>query len=323
MYIKVKRLKQMVEGGKSYNDYLDEQRKYGQDGNQQQNQSSDDSDAGDEATEETNDEFKETFRKAVAAGLISKTADPAEVMRKVLQYKAANPSTTPPSQQPQTISTNDLVQHQAPAPVKSKRIAFLPDCGDQDTRRFFYQDLSNLFSDYSKGQNDSNNNDADDRKADVTFDILPMPYVYEMNTKRFETKWMEYMRGLDLGGGYDVVVAHSSSAEALLRYLESETVAVCVLIDGSDIYTAGERHGRAYRYSLIRDHCQSVRIVSVTAKGATEATTLQAELRCRTRDRSQVAVGEEEGSYATAKAVFAAIMEDVHAPPILVPVVDI
>ena len=62
------------------------------------------------------------------------------------------------------------------------------------------------------------------------------------------------------------------------RYLESEPVRRCVLIDGSDIYTAGERHGRAYLYSRILNHCRSVRLVVATPKGAAEAQTLSKEL---------------------------------------------
>lgn len=312
MYTKVKRLKQMIEGGKSYNDYLDERRKYGQENNPQI-QSTDDASHGNEESagnEDVTDEFKETFRKAVAAGLISKTSDPNEVMRKVLQYKAANPTTATvasSSSQLRQTTTNDVFQQQIlPARIRSQRIAFLPDCGVQDTRRFFYRDLSKLFDDYKTSQSNSSDEGG---KDGVTFDILPMPYVYEMNTKRYETKWMEYMRGLKLSA-YDVVVGHLSSAEALLRYLESETVDVCLLIDGSDIYTAGERHGRAYRYSLIRDHCSSVRIVSVNAKGAAEAITLQSELQCRTQDRSAVAVDEQGGGCAAAKVIFDIIVED-------------
>ena len=87
--------------------------------------------------------------------------------------------------------------------------------------------------------------------------FLDMPNIYEFNTKRYEIEWLHYMRdSLDLGS-YDVVVGHGSSAEALLRYLEQsdlsyKPVKSAVVLDATDIYTAGEIHGRAYHHSSIK-----------------------------------------------------------------------
>ena len=140
-----------------------------------------------------------------------------------------------------------------------------------DSRRYFYADLVARFR--------THNDDNQYQEQPMSFDILPMPYVYELNTKRYEVRWMAYMRTLQLSQ-YDLIIGHKSSAEALLRYLESEQDlqhSNIMLIDGSDIYTAGERHGRAYRYSLIQQNCATVRI-ACTTQGIKEATTLCTEL---------------------------------------------
>lgn len=256
VYTKVKRLKQMIEGGQSYQDFVTEQRKYeGGEKNSIENEST--NQTNDQESMKDNDvEYQATFRKAVAAGLISASADPVEVMKKVLQYKAANKS-----------GSNAGTMKK----ITTKRIAFLPDGSVDDSRRFFYADLVACFREH----NDDNQNQL----QPLSFDILGMPYVYELNTKRYEVTWMAYMRTLQLSQ-YDLIVGHKSSAEALLRYLESEQDlhhSKIMLVDGSDIYTAGERHGRAYRYSLIQQNCASVRIVCTT-QGMKEATTLCTEL---------------------------------------------
>ena len=149
-----------------------------------------------------------------------------------------------------------------------------------DSRRFFYADLVARFRHYNNDNTQENNNVVnEDTSGPLSFDILPMPYVYELNTKRYEVTWMAYMRTLQLSQ-YDLIIGHQSSAEALLRYLESEhdlEHSKIMLVDGSDIYTAGERHGRAYRYSLIQQNCASVRI-ACTSQGTKEAVTLCNEL---------------------------------------------
>ena len=112
VFTKVKRLKQMIDQGQSYQDFVTEQRKYdggetNSIGNESTNQTNDQ-----ELTEDNDVEYQATFRKAVAAGLISASADPVEVMKKVLQYKAANKSGN---------SAGTM------AMITTKRIAFLPD----------------------------------------------------------------------------------------------------------------------------------------------------------------------------------------------------
>jgi hypothetical protein len=96
--------------------------------------------------------------------------------------------------------------------------------------------------------------------------------------------------------------------------LESEPLPKCVIIDGSDIYTAGERHGRAYLYSRILDHCGSVRLVAATTKGAAEARTLSTELApARGGKEVVLCVGDgvgEEGARRTARRIFDAIVEE-------------
>jgi hypothetical protein len=41
----------------------------------------------------------------------------------------------------------------------------------------------------------------------VSVDIVAMPDIHEFNTKRYETKWMDYMRELKLFD-YELIVAH-------------------------------------------------------------------------------------------------------------------
>ena len=177
-FAKVKRLKQMINEGKSYQEYLTEKRRYG-DGQAAPAAFVDDND-DDEAAEDDatpaidDDEFKETFRKAVAAGLISKTADPAEVMARVLQYKAANPTPAASSRAPAAAAVTEAAGGPArtidDAGARVRRVAFLPDCGVDDGRRHFYADLCALFA-------------ADMPGASYNFTIVPMPHVYDLNTK--------------------------------------------------------------------------------------------------------------------------------------------
>ena len=116
VYTKVKRLKQMIEGGQSYQDFVTEQRKY--EGGETSSIGTDQ--IRDQESKEDEVEYQATFRKAVAAGLISAFADPAEVMKKVLQYKAANKSG---SSSGEGMTTKKTI---------TKRIAFLPDGSSLD-----------------------------------------------------------------------------------------------------------------------------------------------------------------------------------------------
>jgi len=146
----------------------------------------------------------------------------------------------------------------------SARVAWLPDCSVMESRRSFYPRLASSMPSISA--------------------FLDMPDVYEANTKRFEMQWVRYMRSLDLSS-YDCVVAHGSSAEALLRFLESDAlVGGCILIDPTDLYTAGERHGRRFHYSLIASNCPLVSCLSTSGADRNAATALeQALLAARQR----------------------------------------
>ena len=63
---------------------------------------------------------------------------------------------------------------------------------------------------------------------------------------------------------HHLVLAHGSSSEAVLRYLESHPLQACILIDASDLYTAGERHGRAFHWSRINANCRNILFMATT-----------------------------------------------------------
>ena len=44
----------------------------------------------------------------------------------------------------------------------------------------------------------------------LTIDILPMPNIYELNDKRFEKRWLDYIKELNLYDRYDLVIATES-----------------------------------------------------------------------------------------------------------------
>jgi hypothetical protein len=70
--------------------------------------------------------------------------------------------------------------------------------------------------------------------------------------------------------------------------MESEPIRACILIDASDLYTAGERHGRAFRYSLIKENCKYLyfRLIHTTKKGEDDSITLSKELSTTVIDSS-------------------------------------
>lgn len=97
-----------------------------------------------------------------------------------------------------------------------------------------------------------------------TIEIENIPNIYEFNDKRYEVQCLNYLRNLNLLK-YDMLIADSGSCEAILRYLESEQLKCVILIDSPDIYTAGERHGRDFRYSLISSNCiGSISLIATT-----------------------------------------------------------
>jgi len=136
-------------------------------------------------------------------------------------------------------------------------IVFLPDVGIANRDRSFYSELLV-------------------RIANVT--VLDMPDIHEFNTKRYEVQWMSYMRNELQLAERDLVIAHGTSADALLRYLESDKVRSALLIDGSHIYTAGERHGRAYRYELMKRNIEKIGVVSTSEELDYDAKVLGSDL---------------------------------------------
>ena len=196
-FLRIKRLKQLKEGGLGYQDYLSQ------------------------ASRVTNVEQRE----------------------KIVSYKEE--------------------QEEVKSRLQALKICFLPDCGVNETARWFYPALySNLSS-------------------IATFPIgtyFEMPNVFESNTKRFEIQWMTYMRTLKLDD-YDVVIAHGSSAEACLRYLESDQLNSCLLVDASDLYTAGERHGRAFHYGSIANNCKLINFLATTKNSEGAMTTFRQHIQ--------------------------------------------
>jgi len=91
----------------------------------------------------------------------------------VLQYKAANPTPAASSRAPAAAVTEAVggpARTIDDAGAWVRRVAFLPDCGVDDGRRHFYADLCALFA-------------ADTPGARYNFTIVPMPHVYDLNTK--------------------------------------------------------------------------------------------------------------------------------------------
>eukprot|EP01036_Dinobryon_divergens_P044412 gene44412-59263_t len=123
---------------------------------------------------------------------------------------------------------------------------FLPDCSVNPNTWFYSSILTQL------------------NISKYTLSPLSMPDVHAFNTKRYEVQWMQFMRNELNLKDRDLIIAHGSSADALLRYMETDTINAAVIIDGSDIYTAGERHGRAYRYSHMIQNCHDITLVATT-----------------------------------------------------------
>lgn len=201
VYLKVKRLKQVIESGKNYTAYLAEQNRYA----------------------------------ARNLTLENRT----QIMQDVVDYKE---------------KLKKSLHKQIDA-------VFLPDISIEPDTWFYDKFLTTLNS------------------TNHSLEVLGMPDVHAFNTKRYEFQWMQHMRTELRLQSRNLVVAHGSSADALLRYLETDSVSAAVIIDGSDIYTAGERHGRAYRYSEILKHCGDITLLATTEVAAAEMNTLREELR--------------------------------------------
>ena len=254
--LKIKRLKQMKGNGQDYNDYINEQKKF-------------------DIVNKIND--KSISDNSIIVSAVNMT-EKIKLMEKVITYKNNNNNNNSSSSRSSSSSSSSIDNNidddsninensnensnDINGISQSNRIAFLPDVGYNEKCHFFYKHLA------TKGFTGN--------ASKINF--IDMPDITELNTKRYEQIWMNYMRGLNLSAEYDVVIGHGTSADALIRYLESEKLPKAVFIDCADIYTAGERHGRSYLYSRIRDNCKHFRIIALTNKGANDAVTLRNEL---------------------------------------------
>jgi hypothetical protein len=256
----------MKDNGKDYNDYINEQKKY-------------------DIINKINDNSINDNSITVSVNMTEKI----KLMEKVITYKNNNnnnsTSIASSSSRSSNIDNNNNINSTNSSSSidnnindytnindnsndingisQSTRIAFLHDVGYNEKCHFFYKHLA------TKGL-------TGNPSSNINF--IDMPDITELNTKRYEQTWMNYMRDLNLNAKYDVIIGHGTSADALIRYLESERLPKAVFIDCADIYTAGERHGRAYLYPRIRDNCKHIRIVALTKKGANDALTLRKEL---------------------------------------------
>ena len=132
---------------------------------------------------------------------------------------------------------------------------FLPDVGMKNVNREFYASLLSTCTNEFIAH-------------DIQITALDMPDIYAYNTKRYEAKWMAYLRGVNNPSlfEYDLIIAHGTSADALLRFMETDRLKGVVLIDGSHIYTAGERHGRGYHYELMKTNSQAIAVMATSTE---------------------------------------------------------
>lgn len=196
--LKIKRLKQVIQGGGSYENFLDETQRY-----QRLNVSD---------------------------------SERLDVMKKVIEYKYRMTSTGQKC-------------------LNDKDILFLPDLGYRNDN--FVPLLIRELPDMSTGD---------------------MPNVYDFNTKRYESLWMQYMRETLSLDKRDLIIAHGTSADAILRYMETNVVQCAILIDPSHFYTAGERHGRAYRYEVMKRNFKDIALLATTEEASGDVKILQKDI---------------------------------------------
>jgi hypothetical protein len=217
VFLKYKRLKQIIADGKNYSDFLSEQQRYNSSASRETSNIID----GLSITKDNSDQRLDRLEKVVRY---------VEEKRSKEVLKAA-----------QTYS-----------------IGFLPDCSAYPERRWFYK-LLNMTSGLK---------------------VVDMPNIQDFNTKRYETIWLDYMRSLNLSS-YEALIGHGTSGEALLRYLESESIGSSVkkvsFVDCTDLYTAGERHGRRFHYYYIANNLRmaAVNIISTSNMFETESLSLR------------------------------------------------
>lgn len=119
----------------------------------------------------------------------------------------------------------------------------------------------------------------------VDIDILEMPNIQDFNTKRYEKIWLDHMRSLNLSF-FDIIICHGTSSEAMLRYLETNSISSkrIILINPTDLYTAGERHGRSFHYSYIEKNSNSMVIICTKESLMVECDRLYNSLRYYNND---------------------------------------
>ena len=108
--------------------------------------------------------------------------------------------------------------------------------------------------------------------------IIVCPNIYELNDKRFEKRWLEYLVQHKSSSFETIISLDTGSSEAILRYAESNKLNNIVLINPFDLYTSGERHGRDYRYSLIIKNIKSFSIITTKDTLIKSYNTLKREL---------------------------------------------
>jgi hypothetical protein len=171
--IKIKRLRQIMSENGDYTQYLEEKRRYAEDVATNYNEML-------PVTEE--------FVSDDSSG-VNRILD-IHTMAKVVAYKESQRKNSKLSSVPISKSADATMPE---CRERAAKIAFLPDCGWDDTYRSFYAPLIHSFN--------------ETKHAEISLEILPMPDVHEFNTKRYETKWMDYMRAFNLSS-YDLVVGH-------------------------------------------------------------------------------------------------------------------
>lgn len=255
VYVKYKRLKQLKSQGKSYQDYLKEQKIISA---TVRNESA-------RPWVNDNDKDTEVDRMAKVIKYIkerdsqpknsSNTISNTTVKSTVLERANGDLSReTTEYQNDQIIQSSTRNPYVVSLVMKSLdslhvgntkdriiNVAFLPDCSiDSAFKNTFYPELLTSIR----------------ANSEYCVSLIKMPNIHDFNTKRYEKLWMDHMRGQNLSS-YDAIIAHGSNAEAILRYLESESLSsaqVLVLIDPTDLYTAGERHGRDFHYHYIANN---------------------------------------------------------------------
>lgn len=108
-------------------------------------------------------------------------------------------------------------------------------------------------------------------KYNTILTVIPLPNIYDLNDKRFEKRWLDYMKSelllsdinkevpTSFSTTFDILLStDTGSSEALLRFSESHSLHHIILTDAFDLYTSGERHGRDFRVSKISENVQSV-----------------------------------------------------------------